>query len=185
VRFAYADPPYLGLARLYPEHPDAGIYDTIEGHSSLIERLVGEFPDGWALSLHTPSLRHILPLCPDSVRVAAWVKPFASYKPGVNPAYAWEPVIFTGGRKRDRQAFTVRDWHAEVITLQRGLPGAKPESFAVWILDLLGAEPSDELVDLFPGSGAIGRAWDQWRSSPRLNLMPPVPECPTLLDGAA
>jgi hypothetical protein len=28
----------------------------------------------------------------------------------------------------------------------------------------MGCLPDDELVDLFPGSGAVSRAWDTWRS---------------------
>ena len=112
-------------------------------------------------SLSSPTLRTILPMCPDDCRVAAWVKPFAAFKVGVNPAYAWEPVIFRGGRKRDRTVDTVRDWHSEVITLKRGLPGAKPPGFAKWIVDLLGADvrKGDTIIDLFPGSGAMLGVW--------------------------
>ena len=36
-------------------------------------------------------------LCPSGVRIGALVKPFAVFKTGVNPAYAWEPVIFRLG----------------------------------------------------------------------------------------
>lgn len=28
-----------------------------------------------------------------------------------------------------------------------------------WVFDLLGALPGDEFVDVFPGSGGVGRAW--------------------------
>src|SRR5687767_11675375 len=136
MRFAYADPPYLGMgARLYGKfHDEAHIWDRPSAHLGLIERLVAEFPDGWALSLSSPSLRTILPMCPPDVRVAAWVKPFAAFKPGVPVAYTWEPVIFTGGRKRERDEATVRDHIAENITMQKGLPGAKPERFCAWVL---------------------------------------------------
>lgn len=90
MRFAYADPPYVGQARRH--------YGCTEiNHAMLISHLVSDFPDGWALSCSSTSLRELLPLCPEDARVAAWVKPFASFKPGVNPAYAWEPVIFLGG----------------------------------------------------------------------------------------
>lgn len=172
MRFAYADPPYLGLAvKFYPEHPQAAVYDTLEGHQALVERLCCEFPDGWAMSLHSPSLRQILPLCPEDVRVAAWCKPFASFKKGVNPGYCWEPVIFRGGRPRtDGSELTVRDYCAVSITLQRGFRGAKPEAFVAWVLDLLGARPEDEVVDLFHGSGAVGRAIDAWRKQGRMPL---------------
>lgn len=37
--------------------------------------------------------------------------------------------------------------------------GAKPAVFVRWLFELLGADPADELTDLFPGSGGIGRAW--------------------------
>ena len=163
MRFCYADPPYLGQARRhYRNEPTyAGEVD----HAALIQRLVSEFPDGWALSASSPSLRTILPLCPENVRVMAWVKPFSIFKPGVGVAYAWEPVIVRGGRKRTRRRLTVRDWTAVNITLRRGLVGAKPEAFAYWLFEVLGMEADDELVDLFPGTGAIGRALYKWRSA--------------------
>src|SRR5687768_15067918 len=99
VRFAFADPPYLGCGSYYKEHhADALAWNDPETHRALIERLSAEYPDGWVMCLSSPSLRTILPMCPDDSRVASWVKPFASFKAGVNPAYAWEPVIFRGGR---------------------------------------------------------------------------------------
>lgn len=164
MKFAYADPPYLGCAmKLYGDHPDAAVYDTVEGHRLLIERLCDEYADGWALSMASTNLRTLLPLCPEDARVGAWVKPFASFKPGVPVAYAWEPVVFRGGRKRGRDEPTVRDWVSEVIMLKKGCPGAKPPKFVMWVIDLLGAAPEDDLDDLFPGSGIVGRVIDGWR----------------------
>jgi hypothetical protein len=169
MRFAYADPPYLGCGRFYADrHPDALAWDRLETHAALIERLCAEFSDGWALSLHTPSLRHLLPLCPEDVRVMAWVKPFCSFKPGVNPAYAWEPVIVRGGRRRGRDVPTVRDWVSVPVTLQRGCPGAKPQEFALWLFEVLNLQPGDEFCDLFPGSGAVTQTWDAWARQGRL-----------------
>lgn len=37
--------------------------------------------------------------------------------------------------------------------------GAKPAAFCRWIFDLLGATPADTLVDVFPGSAGVSRAW--------------------------
>lgn len=176
IHVAYADPPYLGTSSFGAEHhygkhhASAADYDALDVHKALIARLVDEFPDGWAMSLSSPSLRYLLPLCPDDVRVAAWVKPFASFKPNVNPAYAWEPVIWRGGRKRCRERVTTRDYCSAPITLKKGLSGAKPEKFCYWIFDLLGLEPTDELTDLFPGTGIVGRAWDAWRAQGRLAI---------------
>lgn len=174
MRFAYADPPYLGVAKkLYGHlHPDASDYDTLEAHADLLGQLAEGF-DGWAYSLSTPSLRAILPLAPEGVRVAAWVKPFASFKKGVNPAYCWEPVIFVSARSASERTLpekgcgrsTTRDYLAESITLKRGLTGAKPDAFCRWMFDLIGAQPGDEFVDMFPGSGAVGQAWERFSMS--------------------
>lgn len=163
MRLAYADPPYLGCGALYAEHhEEARVWDSIDAHRDLIAHLA--VYDGWAMSLHSPSLRVLLPLCPDDVRVAAWVKPFAAFRPNVNPAYAWEPVIFKPARRRGREHDTTRDWLAESITLQRGLVGAKPRKFCLWVFDLLGAERGDTLDDLFPGTNAVGAAWAEFNA---------------------
>jgi hypothetical protein len=161
MRMAYADPPYLGCCSLYSHfHADGGCWDDVDTHRRLIARLCDEFPDGWAMSASSPSLRDILPMCPPDCRVSPWVKPFASFKPNVNPAYAWEPVIWRGGRAhRARTEPTVRDWFSGNITLQKGLTGAKPEGFALWLFDLLGLEATDTIADLYPGTHVVDRAW--------------------------
>lgn len=165
MRVAYADPPYHGLAhKFYKDRT----YDDLDAHRELIARLVREF-DAWAYSLHTPSLARIAELCllPDikpTPRVAAWVKPLCSFKPGVNPAYSWEPVIFWRGRNaRPYTGRTRIDWCSANMATERGLRGAKPEKFAMWLFDLLGATPDDEFVDVFPGTGGVGRTWDAYR----------------------
>lgn len=180
MRFAYADPPYLGCGALYAKHhPEALVWDDPATHRALIERLSNEYPDGWALSASTPSLRTLLPMCPEDVRIGSWVKPFCSFKPGVPVAYAWEPVLWRGGRRRSRNEPTVRDWVAASITLKRGLTGTKPRLVCRWIFDLLGADAGDELDDLFPGSGAVGSAWADWQRKPgaslSLDLAPATP----------
>jgi len=160
VKIAYADPPYLGCAaRLY----DDATYDDPDKHVDLMLSMDASY-DSWALSLHEPSLRALLPRAPEGVRVAAWVKPFASFKPGVDPAYTWEPVIFRTARRWTRAQHTVRDHVSANITLKRGLAGAKPEAFSFWLFDLLGATPDDEFTDLFPGTGAVSDAWEKWKA---------------------
>lgn len=158
MKFAYADPPYIGQARRH--------YDCLEiDHEALLRKLCVDFPDGWALSASSPSLRIILPLCPPDVRIAAWVKSFCAFKRGVRPAYAWEPVIFRGGRNKNAavpekggKQITPKDFFVAPITLKKGLVGAKPETVCRWILDLLNAAEGDTLCDLFPGAGSMERA---------------------------
>ncbi|HMB37396.1 MAG TPA: hypothetical protein VKV41_25340 [Methylomirabilota bacterium] len=165
MRFAYADPPYPGYAGYYPEQTEVD-------QPRLIHQLVHEYPDGWALSTKSSALRELLPLCPDDVRVLAWVKPYTPFRAGVTVAYAWEPVLVRGGRKRPRTEDTVRDWHLESASLNgRILIGAKPPGFCHWVLDVLYALPGDEIVDLFPGTGAFTRAMTARLDPPRQLLL--------------
>jgi hypothetical protein len=159
---AYADPPYPGQSQKhYRKHPDyAGEVD----HAVLLRQLTSDY-EHWALSTASTTLQYVLrlPECPGDVRIGAWVKPFGAFKVNVNPAYVWEPVIFRGGRKRSRQENTVRDWVSAPITLQRGVVGAKPMAFCFWLFEVMGMQSDDELVDLFPGSGAVTEAWRKWQ----------------------
>jgi hypothetical protein len=164
MRLAYCDPPYLGQGHRYPENVEVN-------HPLLIQHLVDDYPDGWALSCSSPSLKYMLNLCPDDVRVGVWVKPFASFKPNVNPAYAWEPVIFRGGRKRTREQLTLRDWCSESITFKRGVVGAKPKEFCFWVFQWLNVQPGDTFDDIFPGSGAVSHALELWRATPRMGAL--------------
>lgn len=156
MKIAYADPPYIGQAKKH--------YDSEEvDHKVLIDKLTSY--DGWALSCSSPSLKILLPICPEKTRIGAWVKPFCSFKPNVNPAYAWEPVLYIPARGNDNKTRdTVRDWVAANITLRRGLSGAKPELFCFWLFELLGMKAADEFEDLFVGTGAVTRAWEKWKS---------------------
>ena len=156
MRVAYADPPYIGQANKYPEKQEVD-------HKELIDMLCRNY-DCWALSASSPSLQYILSLCPTDVRIGAWVKPFCIFKPNVNPAYAWEPVIFRGERKkRSRQESTVRDWVSASITLKKGIVGAKPQEFCGWLFELLGMNTKDTFDDLYPGTGIVTKCWNTWR----------------------
>lgn len=162
VRFAYADPPYIGCAHMYKDHPD---YGGEVDHEELVSKLLSEY-DGFCLHTHVPGLRVLLPMMPDDVRVCAWVKPFAAFKPNVAPAYAWEPVLIRPVVKAEMvEGVVCRDWVSESITMKRGLTGVKPEKVCHWVFNisgLMGAE-DETVIDLFPGTGAVGRAWDTYR----------------------
>lgn len=155
--FAYADPPYPGMAHRYPERREVD-------HAELIGRLIAEYRDGWALSTHMPALWELLPLVPRSARVMAWVKPFTAFRPNVGVAYAWEPVIVCGGRKRTRGQATLFDWVSATVTPSREhtVLGKKPTKFCFWLFQVMNMQPGDELHDLFPGSGAVTKAWDAY-----------------------
>ena len=141
-------------------HPDyAGEVD----HAALIRRLLG---------LRRVGAVHLRPKrCP-----ACWpcARPGYGWRPGTAangpprsrwPLHAWEPVIYAGGRQiiRDRlqprRVDSIVCGVAPVTTLPGRVIGAKPAAVCRWIFDLLGAGPGDTLDDLFPGSGAVTRAW--------------------------
>jgi hypothetical protein len=190
IRFAYADPPYPGKARKY--YGDHGDYAGEVDHAALIERLEDEFPDGWALSTSQNALRQVLPLCPapisrgargggvrHQIRVLAWCKTSAQAGSplGTAPAalFGWEPVIIRGGRPASAGAPRPRDWLVcpiEMYTLRPKpdghVTGAKPPAFCRWLFECAGLQPHDELVDLFPGSGAVAAEWRAWSRQPGL-----------------
>ena len=166
MRLAYADPPYVGLAKArYGEHRDyAGEVD----HEALIAQLTGY--DGWALSASPGSLVLILPMCPPGVRVAAWCKTWAASRPGVGARPAWEPVIFRAARRSKHNE--VWDWLACAPQMMSEIVGQKPPQFCRWLFRLIGAAQEDSLDDLFPGSGAVGRAWAKYQSQGELPFTP-------------
>lgn len=164
MKLGYADPPYVGCAHLYRDQPDyAGEVD----HAALIERLQGEF-DGWVLhaAATVESYATIMPLVRTipGVRVCQWVKTFAAFKRNVPVAYASEPVFIKASRKPVvSKRLVMRDWINCPITMKRGLTGAKPEAVCHWAFEIAAARPDDELHDLFPGTGAVTKAWQTWR----------------------
>lgn len=163
MRFAYADPPYPGQAYQYRNHPD---YGGEVDHAKLIALIEQDYPDGWALSTSAPAVQMVLALCPASIRVAVWHRTNAS-PPGPQPGWwwNWEPLIVQGGRPSQARAVL-----SSGIGRRESFLGAKPPEFTRWMLGLLGAEPADTIDDLFPGSGAVGRAIESWRRQPQLPL---------------
>lgn len=154
-RFAYADPPYPGLAaRYYRDEPTfAGEVD----HRELVARLEAGGYIGWALSTSARALRDILPLVPREHRVCAWVKPGGCPPATYGLHNMWEPLIVVRGRQRPPGR---RDWLRAYPARGGGeLPGRKPSAFCAFLFGALGMRAGDELDDLFPGTGIVGRAW--------------------------
>lgn len=127
-------------------------------------------------------------LCPPH-RVLAWVKPFASWKKGVYPFYAWEPVIMVGGRNASGLLPPVRDYVAAIPPvftrrMDDPTPGKKPLAFCLWLFACLGATPEDAVDDLFPGSGAVQDAWSTYCAQASLDFHS-VPETEPMFEGEA
>ena len=50
--------------------------------------------------------------------------------------------------------------------------GMKPPAFATWLFQLLNCSRGDTFHDLFPGSGAITRAWKFYTNNPNAQTQP-------------
>lgn len=169
-RMAYADPPYPGQSkRLYGDHPDyAGEVD----HHELICDLLARYPDGWALSTSVQALPAVLRHCPDRVLVCCWLKRATSPPMGNNRMYSWEPVILCDTPNPTSPTRLHCEANADQYTFRAKregyVVGAKPQGFSFWLFDAMGLRPTDEFVDVFPGSGAVTEAWRAWRAQERL-----------------
>jgi hypothetical protein len=93
--------------------------------------------------------------------VMVWHRPRAM-PGGVRLMSKWEAVIVFV--PEGRRARGEGDLVGDVLTASApsaGFAGAKPAEWTRWILSVLGYDPAtDTVADLFPGSGAVGRAVD-------------------------
>jgi len=70
------------------------------------------------------------------------------------------------GTRPARRVDTLVHGVTPYTTLPGRVNGTKPAAFCRWVFELLGAAPGDSLDDLFPGSGAVARAWACFAGSP-------------------
>lgn len=159
LRLAYADPPYVGLARRF--YRDEPTYAGEVDHVELLSRL--QAYDGWALSCSsasTPALLAVAVGFAGDVRLGIWHR----RRPAGWSASGWEGVIYRPARRVGPRTTDVllgvdgrsRPTHPGAVV------GMKPPAFATWLFGLLGARPGDEFADLFPGSGLVAKAWRDW-----------------------
>jgi hypothetical protein len=179
VRFAYADPPYLGqgASRYGHLHPDAAVWDDPATHTALVERLEVEYPDGWAISL-TPQPEAVMAYVGPGRELAVWHRRgWMTSRPQMRISFCFELVLYRTAVPNMKKngpmvanVFTLggQNWQ---LGKQAGThTGTKPEEFCHWVLDLLGYNPeTDQIDDLFPGEGSMTRAAAQHR----LNLWDP------------
>lgn len=162
---AIADPPYLGQARRYPEHPEAAVWDDPQTHLDLLARLEEEY-EAWVLACNTGMLRLLLPVASASVRVGVWAKTRAGgSRPNLRIGYAHEHMLWDTSRRGGLADMRRTDVLICAVTQRRGVVGAKPRQWTQWVLDLLGYDPGgDEVHDLYPGSGDVSAAIADYRT---------------------
>lgn len=166
MRLAIADPPYLGQSHRYPEHSEAVIWDDPQTHLDLLDRLQQEY-EGWVFACTVPMLALLLPVAPQGTRVGVWAKTRAGgSRPYVRIGYSFEHLLFQqpSGRRGGVADMRRTDTLIAPVTQRRGVIGAKPRRWTQWVLDLLGYQPTEDTVDdLFPGSGDVRAAIDDYR----------------------
>jgi hypothetical protein len=180
ARLCIADPPYLGRAvRWYgaggcgdgggkgqaDNHPDAYLWDDPKTHIQLVHDLQQNY-DGWCIAMSVHSLSTYMSAVEtdsrNGIRVCVWHKPSAVTS-GSRITNTWEPVLVKVPKER-------RGWNSggakmcDVLTanpLRSNFVGAKPREWTMWVLDLMGYRPDDEVTDMFAGSGAVSAVLSQ------------------------
>jgi len=176
MKLAIADPPYLGRAvRWYGKngcgdgygvnqadnHPEAYLWDLPETHQNLVIDLEKNF-DGWAIAMTVHSLSTYLKVVEtdsrNGIRIGVWHKPTA-YPSGSRIGNHWEPVLFKIPKERKGRSTgkPVKDIFT-AAPLKNNFVGSKPPEWTAWVLDMLGHQAGDEIVDLFTGSNAVTNA---------------------------
>lgn len=158
-RIGIFDPPYVGKAWLYEDHPDyAGEVD----HAQLIDELRSF--DGWALFADGAEQGVVARLFPSdlSFRTAIWVRGARGVRSRF-PQKSFETIFYWPARivPEDRRAQdSLVHFHHPRHTDPDFVIGAKPAAVCEWVFNLLSARVGDTLEDRFPGSGSFSRAWD-------------------------
>ena len=181
MKFAIADPPYLGSAHRWygvngrakgrglgraDEHPEAYLWDQEEKHIELAKKLLNEF-DGFAIALTSHSLSTYLSIIQtgrtNGIKVMSWIKP-ASLPGGNRITQSWEPVIVKVPKERKGRG-TGKQMNDYLIkpSPRNKFAGSKPIEWTHWVLDAMGVRFDDEIVDLFNGSGLVKEAINEYK----------------------
>ena len=176
LAYCIADPPYLGRAERWygptgcghgdgegraSSHEQAYVFDSPDTHRQLVQTLQNDF-DGWAIAMSVHSLSTYLSIVEtdsrNGIRVAVWNKPSAITS-GSRIVNNWEPVLLKipKSRRGHGKGLTCHD----VLTCnppRNGFIGAKPVEWTLWVMQMLGVQDQDSVLDMFPGSGMVTKA---------------------------
>jgi hypothetical protein len=148
----------LGGPKPADYHPDAHLWDQLETHASLVQKLVTDY-DGWVIAMAHDNLRDYFTIIPRNVpiRVCIWRKT-QNMPSGARVQNTYEPCLvrIPDGRKQSNGQTVFPKDCVEIPRLNNGFPGAKPPAWTRWVLDLMGYDQDKDTVDdLFTGSGAV------------------------------
>jgi len=186
LKFAIADPPYLGRAyRWYgmngrgkgkgknraDQHSEAHLWDLPETHVKLAQNLMANY-DGFAIAATSHSLSTYLSVIPthseNGIKIMTWIKP-GSFPGGSRIINSWEPVIVKvpKDRKGRHKGKLIVDYLI-CPSPRKKYVGTKPEQWTNWVLDAMGVRAEDTVDDLFLGSGKVSAAVERYFNGIRL-----------------
>ena len=175
MKFAIADPPYLGRAHRWygvggrakggglgraDSHPEAYKWDHPAMHLKLAAELLLDY-DGFALACTPHSLSTYLSVIPthseNGIKLLSWIKP-GSMPTGSRITPSWEAVIIRIPKERKARAVGKQMVDYLICSAPRsGYAGSKPAEWTDWVLNAMGVEAGDTVVDLFVGSGKVSK----------------------------
>lgn len=156
----YGDSGRAANDRPADNHPDAAVWDDPRRHRQLLEELVDTF-DGWAIATTLDGLEHYLP-APAGARILVWHKTRATPTSNRISSTLEAVIVYTPITRRARPPLGPVPDLLSAAAPRIGFPGAKPPAWTRWVLDALAYDPgTDELVDVFPGSGSVSNAASQ------------------------
>jgi hypothetical protein len=135
-------------------HASAAEWDDPARHRALLEQLLDEY-DGWAIATTSDGITHYCPL-PVPARIMVWHK-LRPIPTAHRLTSSWEAVIvYVPEGRRGRPPLGQVPDVLRCASPSNGFVGTKPREWTRWVLDAFGYDQAvDELVDLFPGSGAV------------------------------
>lgn len=186
MKFAIADPPYYGRARRWygeggcgvghgkgqaDNHPEAHLWDRPEKHLEMLEQLKTNY-DGFAIATSVMGLnvylREIDLKQGSGYRMAIWHKSYSAPS-GSRIRNVFEPVlVYVPSDRRGYKSHARIDDLRHINPKLNGFIGAKPKEWTLWVLDLMGATPADDVDDLFHGSGSVAQALTEWKTNANL-----------------
>lgn len=145
------------------QHDEAAEWDEPARHKLLLSQLL-DTADGFAIATSPDGIAAYGQL-PAAMRIMAWVKPNA--QPGSHRLRSsWEPVLLFPPRSR-RSNRTPLGMAPDVLVCRintGAFRGQKPSKWTYWVLDALSYNPfCDQVIDMFPGSGAVSEAITNYR----------------------
>ena len=163
MELIYLDPPYLGCAGYYKEHPNCLDYNKISKHEDMLEEAFSRSKNV-VISLSQKNLMKYFLILQQKPVIGAYVK-----HPTVNHngyASEWEPVLFY----LENPIKNWRNVYIDQAPNHTGTIGAKPIGFYHWIFRSAGLRIEDEFKEFFPGSCNGDRALYFYRKQMELSL---------------